>query len=44
MVPMGIGMIAVNAGMMFLNTGIIGNMFVDPLGVRSSGADGYYAG
>ena len=31
MVPMGIGMIAVNAGMMFLNTGVIGNMFVDPL-------------
>ena len=31
MVPMGIGMIAVNAGMMLLNTGVIGNMFVDPL-------------
>ena len=31
MVPMGIGMIAVNAGVMFLNTGVIGNMFVDPL-------------
>ena len=31
MVPMGIGMIAVNAGMMFLNTGVIGNMFVDQL-------------
>ena len=31
MVPMGIAMIAVNAGVLFLNTGAIGNMFVDPL-------------
>jgi len=31
MVPMGIAMMAVNAGMLFLNTGVIGNMFVDPL-------------
>lgn len=31
MVPMGIAMMAVNAGMLFLNTGAIGNMFVDPL-------------
>lgn len=31
MVPMGIAMMAVNAGLLFLNTGVIGNMFVDPL-------------
>lgn len=31
MVPMGIAMMAVNAGLLFLNTGAIGNMFVDPL-------------
>ena len=31
MVPMGIAMMAVNAGMMFLSSGAIGNMFVDPL-------------
>lgn len=31
MVPMGIAMISVNAGLLFLNTGMIGNMFVDPL-------------
>lgn len=31
MVPMGIAMMAVNAGMLFLNTGLVGNMFVDPL-------------
>ena len=31
MVPMGIAMISVNAGMLFLNTGVVGNMFVDPL-------------
>lgn len=31
MVPMGIAMMAVNAGMLFLNTGAVGNMFVDPL-------------
>jgi Na+-transporting malonate decarboxylase carboxybiotin decarboxylase subunit len=31
MVPMGISMMAVNAGIMFLNSGAIGNMFVDPL-------------
>ncbi len=31
MVPMGIAMIAVNAGMLFLSTGQVGNMFVDPL-------------
>ena len=31
MVPMGIGMIAVNAGMLFLEGGVIGNLIVDPL-------------
>jgi len=31
MVPMGIAMMSVNAGLLFLNTGVIGNMFVDPL-------------
>lgn len=31
MIPMGIAMMAVNAGMMFLSSGAIGNMFVDPL-------------
>ena len=31
MVPMGIAMMAVNAGMLFLNTGLAGNMFVAPL-------------
>ena len=31
MVPMGIAMMAVNAGMLFLNTGAVGNMFVNPL-------------
>lgn len=31
MVPMGIAMMSVNAGIMFLNSGMIGNMFVDPL-------------
>lgn len=31
MVPMGIAMMAVNAGLLFLNTGLVGNMFVDPL-------------
>lgn len=37
MVPMGIAMIAVNAGVLFLNTGVVGNMFVDPL-VSDAGA------
>lgn len=31
MVPMGIAMMSVNAGMLFLSTGAAGNMFVDPL-------------
>lgn len=31
MVPMGIAMMSVNAGMLFLTNGVIGNMFVDPL-------------
>ena len=31
MVPMGIAMAAVNAGMLFLGSGAIGNMFVDPM-------------
>lgn len=31
MVPMGIGMIAVNAGVLFLKGGGIGNIFLDPL-------------
>ena len=31
MVPMGIAMMAVNAGMLFLANGVVGNMFVDPL-------------
>lgn len=31
MVPMGIAMMSVNAGLLFLNTGVIGNMFVAPL-------------
>jgi len=31
MVPMGIAMMAVNAGMLFLSSGGVGNMFVDPL-------------
>lgn len=31
MIPMGIGMLAVNAGMMFLSNGHIGNLIIDPL-------------
>lgn len=31
MVPMGIAMMSVNAGMLFLSSGVVGNMFVDPL-------------
>lgn len=31
MVPMGIGMIAVNCGTMFLEGGVIGNLIIDPL-------------
>ncbi len=31
MVPMGIAMMAVNAGMLFLANGVVGNMFVNPL-------------
>ena len=31
MVPMGIAMMAVNAGMLFLANGVVGNMFVDAL-------------
>ena len=31
MVPMGIAMMSVNAGILFLSSGAIGNMFVDPL-------------
>ena len=31
MVPMGIGMSAVNAGSLFLKDGRIGNLFLDPL-------------
>ena len=31
MIPMGIAMIAVNAGTMFLNASTMGNLFVDPL-------------
>lgn len=31
MVPMGIAMMSVNAGILFLSCGVIGNMFVDPL-------------
>lgn len=31
MVPMGIAMMSVNAGMLFLSSGAVGNMFVDPL-------------
>lgn len=31
MVPMGVAMMSVNAGMLFLSTGAAGNMFVDPL-------------
>lgn len=31
MVPMGIGMICVNCGMLFLDGGIVGNIFLDPL-------------
>ncbi len=31
MVPMGIGMMSVNAGMLFLSAGTIGNMFISPL-------------
>lgn len=31
MVPMGIAMMSVNAGVLFLSSGLIGNMFVDPL-------------
>lgn len=37
MVPMGIAMIAVNAGVLFLNAGEIGNIFVNPL-VSEAGA------
>lgn len=31
MIPMGFGMMAVNCGMLFLSSGAIGNMMVDPL-------------
>lgn len=31
MVPMGLAMIAVNAGMMFLSSGAVGNLFVNPM-------------
>jgi oxaloacetate decarboxylase beta subunit len=31
MVPMGIGMIAINAGVLFLNNGVIGNIILDPM-------------
>lgn len=31
MVPMGFGMMAVNCGMLFLSSGVVGNMMVDPL-------------
>lgn len=31
MVPMGIAMMSVNAGLLFLSSGTVGNMFVDPL-------------
>lgn len=31
MVPMGIAMMSVNAGMLFLSSGVVGNMFVNPL-------------
>jgi oxaloacetate decarboxylase beta subunit len=31
MVPMGIGMIAINAGVLFLNNGLIGNIILDPM-------------
>ena len=31
MVPMGIGMMAVNCGMMFLTSGTVGNLLLDPL-------------
>ena len=31
MVPMGLGMIAVNAGTMFLSAGTVGNLIIDPL-------------
>lgn len=31
MVPMGVGMVSVNAGQLFLKAGTIGNLFLDPL-------------
>ena len=31
MVPMGLGMIAVNCGTMFLTSGTVGNLLLDPL-------------
>lgn len=31
MIPMGIGMIAVNCGILFLSSGTVGNMMIDPL-------------
>ena len=31
MIPMGIGMICVNCGALFLDAGIVGNIFIDPL-------------
>lgn len=31
MIPMGIGMIAVNCGILFLSSGAVGNMMIDPL-------------
>jgi oxaloacetate decarboxylase beta subunit len=31
MVPMGIGMIAINAGVLFLDNGVIGNIILDPM-------------
>ena len=37
MIPMGIGMIAVNCGTLFLDGGVIGNLIIDPL-VSEAGA------
>lgn len=44
MVPMGIGMICVNAGVLFLEGGKIGTLLIDSAGQRNGAADADLAG
>lgn len=37
MVPMGLGMLAVNAGILFLDGGAVGNLILDPMAVGTDG-------